>query len=100
MAVPQGPERGLEDGVDTVGTSAFSPSPSPKGKVRCKGKSQNVCVEFQCPCETARLMTCLTQGTQQTSLKGLAQNSQGNDQSFSLVWQKAQLGSSPLLSGG
>lgn len=32
--------------------------------------------------------------------KGLAQNRQGSVQSHSLVWQKAPLGSSPLLSRG
>lgn len=39
----------------------------------------------------------VTLGPQLTPLKCLAQNSQGSIQSLSLVWQKAQLGSSPYF---
>lgn len=39
-------------------------------------------------------------GPQLAPREGLARNRQGSVQSRSLVWQKAQLGSSPLLSGG
>lgn len=98
MAVPQGPAGGLEDGVDTVGTGDSFPQ---KGAVRCDGINQNVCEDgcsLEVPPSHPASYPC--PGTQLSPLKGLARNSQGNVQSLSLVWQKAQLGTSPLLSGG
>lgn len=55
-----------------------------------------MCVEVQRSLEVATPTSSLvTLGPRLTPLKCLAQNSQGTIQSLSLVWQKAQLGSSP-----